>query len=465
MDDMNQQINEYKRKMQGHERRHFRAPNSIIPIVARIKGNVDIENLNIAVKKIQQRHILLQTRVELDKSNNAWFTTNKAEEIPIIIENKVSDTQWISICEKQSRIPFDFHKRPPIRIILLHSKSTSDLILFCHHMFSDGLSVANLSRDILEVLGNPDKELEILPPPPLMNKENIPDSVGDNIIVQKMINRINNKWKKQEVFFDHLDYLSIFHAYWQHHTHSIQVIELTEEQTEHLVKKCRSEHVTVNSMIFAAFLKAQYEGKALIKPKRQKAGVAVDVRNHLKKPAGDSFGFYAAGFIDDYRYMNNIGFWEMTRKIHHNLVKKLSDNEFFINLLRAGSLEPSIHDALIMKAYGNLVERDDPRYNKLHLFSNKKDSVSSMAKKFGAMHFGFAITNLGKLDFPRFYGDLELDRLLIFPPTGSTIETTIFAATVSGKLTVVLSYVEDVISSDIMLKITESLKSCLLAGC
>jgi len=462
---MNSTANEYRRKLQGHERRHLYAPNSIIPIVVRIKGNVDKNNLKPAVEKIQQRHKLLQVRVVIDESNTAWFTTEGADEIPIQIQERTSDEQWISICEKESKIPFDFHKRPPIRIILLHSKTKSDLVLFCHHMFCDGMSVAYLSRDLMIVLADPKKELETLPPPPLLNRENIPDDVSDNAIIQKFINRINKKWKNEEIVFDREDYLSIFNAYWRQNKHSIQIIELSEKQTEALVKKCRIEQVTVNSMIFAAFLKAQFVAKHHIKPKKQKAGIAVDVRNYLKTPPKESFGFYAAGFIDNYNFMNNTDFWEITRKIHNKLSKKLSNNDFFINLLRVGSLEPSIHDALMMKTYGNFIRRDDSRYEKLYSFAKRKDSVSSMAKKLGAMYFGFAVTNLGRLDFPRFYSCLELDRLLVFPPTGPTVETTIFVVTVSGKLTLVMSYVEQVIDTDIIVKLRGVLEKCLLSYC
>lgn len=460
---MNPNNNEYKRKLQGHERRHMYAPNSIIPIVVRIKGNVEKNNLKKAIEKVQQKNILLRVKVVIDESNTAWFATEDVDEIPIRIQDRTSDDQWISVCKDEIRVPFDFHKRPPIRIILLYSKSISDLVLFCHHMFSDGMSVAYLARDLMTVIGSPDKKLELLPPPPLLTRENIPDDISDNVIVQKFIDRINRKWKSEEIEFDYKDYLSIFNAYWKQNTHSIQLIELSEKQTESLVKKCRSEQVTVNSLIFASFLKAQNDAKNYAKPKTQKAGVAVDVRNHLKTPASDSFGFYAAGFIDDYKLNNHIDFWEFTRKIHKRISKKLSNNEFFINLLRAGRLEPSIHDALTMKTYGNLVQQDSSRYEKLHSFSMKKDSVSSMAKKFGAMHFGFAVTNLGRLDFPQFYGDLELDKILVFPPTGPTIETTVFIATVCGKLTLVMSYVEEVIDKEIINKIKVELEKHLLS--
>ena len=460
---MNSSNEIYKRKLQGHERRHLYAPNSIIPIVIKIKGNIDKNNLKTAIEKVQERHVLLRSRIEIDNSNTAWYTTEGTDEIPIKIIDRISDEQWITVCKNESKIPFDFHKRPPIRFILLSSKTKSDIILFCHHMFSDGMSVANLANDVLMIIGNPEKKLKNLPPPPVINRENIPSEISDNILVQNIINRINKKWKNEAIIFNRNDYLSIFNAYWKRYSHTIQVIELSEEQTESIVNRCRLEHVTVNSFIFATYLKTEYNVKNYIKPKKQKAGVAVDVRNHLKTPVGDSFGFFAAGFIDNYKFINHIDFWDFTRLIYKKILKKLSKKKFFINLLRAGRLEPSIHDALIVKTYGNLVDQDDERYNKLSLFAQKKNSISSMAKKFGAMHFSFAVTNLGRLDFPRFYGDFELDRMLAFPPTGPTIETTIFVMTVCGKLSVIMSYVEDEVDAKIMKKLREKFEENLLS--
>jgi len=454
---------EYRRKLQPHERRHFRAPNSIIPIIVRVKGDVNKNQLKAAITEIQKRHILLRVKVEVDQANTAWFTTENVDEIPIKIIERTSDDHWISICSKESKIPFDYFNRPPIRIILLYSEEISDLILFCHHMFSDGMSVAYLSRDFMEVLGNPKKKLKILPPPPLLNMENIPDDISVNVVIQKFIQRINKKWRKEEIIFNQDDFLSVFNAYWEHNTHKIQTIELSEKQTEELIQKCRNEKVTVNSVLFSAFLKAQYQSKGMIKPEKQKAGIGVDVRNYLVNPAGESFGFYAAGVIDDFKYIKNIDFWDFTRRLHEKIAKKLSKKEFFQNLLRFSLLEQSIHDALMMKTYGNLVKPDDSNYEKLSMFSQRKDAISSMVKKLGTMYFGFVLSNLGRLDFPRLYGDLELDRLLIFPPTGPTNETTIFAVTVCGKLTIVLSYIEHVIDSSTMKKLMVTFFHCLIS--
>lgn len=455
---------EYRRKLQPHERRHFRAPNSVIPIVVRITGDVNKNQLKHAIEEVQKRHILLRVRVEVDESNIAWFTTDNVGEIPIKIIERTSEDQWISICSQENKIPFDYNYRPPIRIILLYSRDTSDLILFCHHMFSDGMSVAYLARDIMDALGNPKKELRKLPPPPLLDLENIPKEYSTNILISKIIKRINNKWKSEEIIFNQDDFLSIFNAYWENNNHQIQKIELSEKQTEELIQKCRREKVTVNSTLFSAFLKAQYQAKTMIKPKKQKAGIGVDVRNFLVNPAGESFGFYAAGVVDDFKYDDNIDFWDFTRKIHEKIVNKLSKKTFFQNLLRIYLLEPSIHDALMMKVYGTLVKPEDKNYKKLSDFSKRKDMIGSMVKKLGAMHFDFVLSNLGRLDFPIFYGDLKLERLLIFPPTGPTIETTIFVITAGGKLTIVMSYVDHLTNSSVMKKIKDYYLDCLISN-
>ena len=66
-----------------------------------------------------------------------------------------------------------------------------------------------------------------------------------------------------------------------------------------------------------------------------------------------------------------------------------------------------------------------------------------------ARAMGTAVTNLGRLDFPREYGSLRLDRL-IMKPGGAfplvNVNLVVGAATCAGKLSLVLEYVEDNLS-------------------
>ena len=52
-------------------------------MVTRIKGHVTAEMLKDAFVKVQQRHALLQVRIQDDKNHDQWFTSDKVQEIPV----------------------------------------------------------------------------------------------------------------------------------------------------------------------------------------------------------------------------------------------------------------------------------------------------------------------------------------------------------------------------------------------
>ena len=75
------------------------------------------------------------------------------------------------------------------------------------------------------------------------------------------------------------------------------------------------------------------------------------------------------------------------------------------------------------KKLGGLVPPDSPRYEKLSAFSARdavvlrllqRDNLDTLEFKY----WGTAVTNLGRLEFPRQYGALELDRLIMQPGGG-----------------------------------------------
>lgn len=74
------------------------------------------------------------------------------------------------------------------------------------------------------------------------------------------------------------------------------------------------------------------------------------------------------------------------------------------------------------------------------------------------MKVGTAVTNLTRMNFPRTYGTLELDRLLMNPGGAfplSTVNLVLGAVTCSGKLSLVIEYAEEAVDTRTMEKIKE----------
>ena len=249
----NENINTYKRKVTGAERFFSHSPFSIVTMVVRIKGHVDESMLKAAVEKAQQQHALRRTRICDPQNGELWFTTDGAQEIPIEVVSRSSKDDWIEIHAAKAKIPYEFEKRPPIRFVLVQSEDVSELIIFCHHMICDGMSLAYLARDLMTFLGDPKAEVNVLPDPEPISLDNLPSDVAPSSLIKYFINKIRQKWADEIVFFNQEDYEALNEVYWDNYQHKILSIDLSEAETASLVARCRKEKVTVNTALITAF--------------------------------------------------------------------------------------------------------------------------------------------------------------------------------------------------------------------
>jgi len=447
----------YERKATSVERFFTRSPFSIVTMVARIRGHVSKDMLKNAVAKAQQRHALHRVRIKDDNEHAQWFTSDDVREIPIEIAARKSGDDWIKIHTEASKIPYEFETRPAIRFILVQSPDASDLIILCHHIICDGMSLAYLARDLMVHLGDPEREVEVLPAPPAIDLDNLPNDVSQPGLVKFLINRMNQQWAKERVFFDHEDYKALTKAYWDSYDHKFFSIELSGAETSALVARCRQESVTVNSALTTAFSGAQsfVEGE---KPYHAKIVVAANLRDRIPNSPGEGMGMYAGGVELRFKYDHKRSFWENARRFHRKIQPKFTNKNLFGDTLNWLHLDPTIFEAMNFKKLGRLVPLDSIRYEKLSAFSERKDLVLRILQRdnlesLETKHWGTAVTNLGRMDFPKTYGALELDRLIMQPGGGiplANANMVLGAVTCSGKLSLIVEYAEQAVDTETM---------------
>ncbi len=465
----NQDITEYERKVTAAERFFARSPFAIVTMVLRIKGHVSEEMLRRAVARVQQRHALLRVRIETRPSAVSWFTSRGVHDIPITVVPRESEDGWIEAHAQASRLPFEFEARPAIRFVLVHAPERSEVIILCHHIICDGMSLAYLARDLMVCLGEPAREVEVLPAPSPIDLDNLPEDVSQPGLVKFLIGRMNRSWAEGAVTFDQIDYETLTEAYWDHYHHELFSIELSEAETTALVARCRKEKVTVNSALTAAFSGAQsfVQGE---QPYHAKAVIAADLRERLPRSPGEGMGMYAGGVELKLRYNHKRGFWENARQFHKGIQPALTNKKLFSAILNWLYLDPTISEAMSFKKLGGLVHPDSARYEKLSAFGERDDVVLRLLKRdkletLEAKYWGIAVTNLGRLEFPRAYGALELDRLIIQPGGGiplANANLVLGAVTCCGKLSLVGGYAREAVASATMEQIKDKAMEYLL---
>ena len=459
----------YKRKVTGAERFFSHAPFATVTMVARIKGEVTEEMLKDAVHKAQQRHALLRVRIRDTQDGNLWFTSDGVGEIPVEVVSRKTENDWIEIHADRSKLPYEFETRPAIRFVLVQSEAESELIILCHHVICDGMSLAYLARDLMIHLGNPEAEARALPAPEPISLENIPSEVTPSGLIKYVINKINQNWRDEYENFDQEDYKAINKAYWENFTHKILSIELSEGDTTGLVQRCRQEKVTVNTALITAFMGAQ---NAVMEPQPHHdiTVSAASLRNRLPVSPGEGMGYYALGSEVKYKYTPKKSFWENARKYHKKITSNTSNKKVFGDLPTFLAMDSNIYEALNFKKLGGLVGADSARHEKLNRFSEREDVVVRLLQRakmetLDAKLMGPVITNLGRMDFPSKYGNLELDRLIMQPGGAFPlvhVDMVIGAMTAVGKLSLVIEYAEEAVDTETMKKIKTKAMELLL---
>ena len=181
-------------------------------------------------------------------------------------------------------------------------------------------------------------------------------------------------------------------------------------------------------------------------------------------------GYFAGGVSLKYKYNSKTNFWENARTLHRKVKPLYSNKNLFKELLPWCYLEPGIMESFSYKMIGGLVPSDFSRYEKLSTFSTQDDVVTSLLKRenmdsLDKQFLGTAMTNLTRLEFPKMYGSLELDRLIMNPggmfPLAS-VGLVVGAVTCAGKLSLLVEYTEKTIDSATMERIKEKALKLLL---
>jgi len=303
-------------------------PNNMSMAIT-IKGHLEKELLRESLEKVQKKHPILQSRLEVNNKGHPYFIWGVNGLIPVEVITRTDDDLCKRIVDEEFNIPFETGINcvsPLIRVKLLISDSVSDIIITIAHVIGDGMSMIYLFRDLIIFMVSSKKRIK--PLKIIMNAENIlPYSYQKKIpktarkfkllvwFIKKLIafRNLIRKLKKESSKKSELDAKDkkrrrLITRDWI----------LTEEQSQKLIKKCKEEGVTVHSALCTMFLP---DFPAIYNP--------VNLRKKLAYPVGESVGSYAGRLEVKVKYKKNSSFWDIARIYHEKLVKGLNSDKLF----------------------------------------------------------------------------------------------------------------------------------------
>lgn len=374
-------------------------------IAARILGNLTEKEVREALDRLCQRHPLLRVGIDLDSRDNPWFR-ERTYPLPLRVVRRMGEEDWMREIESELVRPFSWQGEPLVRVILVGSVEISELIVICHHTIADGLSGAYFLRDLVRAIADPDEPLAPLPVRPNLEASIAGELQADENNWQFEAKTTNNGIKPET--------LRLSHRY----RPRLLAWSFSTQDSQTLISRCRQAKTTVHGAICAAFLLALARQRDRGAEQLLRCFSPINLRKYLTPAIEEDFGLYIKAEQTAHLLHSQMNLWEIAQTVREQLQSKLSPALLFSD----------VRDREML-----LATRPSPE--RIHQGFLQENGYDVM------------VTNLGKLDFDRHFGRLQLQA--IYGPSvmvGMEKEIVVGVATHGEQMTFTLTYQSSEIS-------------------
>jgi len=368
--------------------------NAVIPI--KLKGIFKAEDLHHALRKLQDKHPMLNAFVKDDEQSMPWFIVSEKIELPIPIRivTRTTDDDWKEESMKEWATVFDTRSGPLMRLVWIKGEEFSEFIIVIHHCLCDGGSAMAILAEFLLLVD--DGSIEIGKEDPILRIEDIiPISILNSkkkIIKAKLIGGVANLFlwlvpvSKKRLIERKRDYM----IHWK----------LEKELSDRLIRKCKSEGVTVNTALCVAVLNAFKEVRQ--EGFHNKISLPVDIRRFAPKIKRDNI--FAFGLMLVVSADKDLDFFADAKRMQEDIDKKTA------------KLDP--YETIMMM---------EESHSSLNNFTN--------FLKYGKSSNDCMFSNLGRVDIPHQYKNFAVETIFspsVIGPLGNT--TTLVTSTYLGQM-------------------------------
>jgi len=352
-------------------------------VIGRIEGEINHQAVRDSLDALIQMHPLLATRLE-QREDGPWVVTDDNVKPSLKILERENDEHWQVEAEKEVNIPFDRHKSPLWRVILLHSPTVNECLFTFYHPISDGLSGMYALRDFLTLLGTwkPGVSLAIpyaYPVRPAV-EELLPPAAHGWSKFSKTIALVSKQ--AVNILFDRPRKLSVLETPRKERYTKLIHVTLPKETVDQLVAKCREHNTTMQGGLSASALLAISRQIEPGTPITVNCGSVVNLRKQLCPPLGDELGLLASGVITAHKLRPTPEFWSLAQEVKRDMDHAINTGEIYVTMTLAGKLVP------------------------------KNASPDAFADKMTDIFpYASIVTNVGRVAIPEQYGSMKLTQI------------------------------------------------------
>jgi NRPS condensation-like uncharacterized protein len=434
------------RRLSNFERYLLWSAENNLAAVARIQGDIQVDDLRRAIESVGAANLLMGARIVIDEHHDIWFSTDNAQKASFRTVPRTSEVQWFEEVRQEYLVPFEPVRGPMIRFVLVRSDEVSELIAFSQHSICDGISLAYLLHDILASYANAaiGAKAKAIRPPRATDYLKNSGFVSSKFIDKAAIDYYNDQWLKSPHYFSQEDFCGIYTALARKVRHEIVILQLGPEETLDLVSRCRENRVAVTSALTAAFLAAYQEIRGKLPENRRTIQMPFDLRRRLGFISGNFLGFFVGAFKFPFDYDSRKPFWKNAQELQEIIQKRVEMLD--TSAIDMEPFHPTLVDAFANCApYVDLLPEAFSQTENLSAFAGDRENIAFKLCSQAVYNLpGTISSNIGRLHFPEAYGSLRLDRMFFVAPASEAFPLFIAGVSINDRLAFSLNYVERV---------------------
>lgn len=299
-------------------------PSAYVTIKVTVEGVYEHEKMKQAVAYLEEAHPIINN--VLCKSGDKMWFEDVGKHVPVIYYNDEKVVKWEDALLQITTEPINLLENPGVMIGVVERTDRFYLLVVCHHMYGDGLSVKYLMDDLLYIYstGNklrPREAITKLSEADLTLDYKIPEELRENYV------SFAETCKERNVEFSWEAYKQMIDTHNGTIGTGLTCRNIKGTVYRNLKGKCKEMGVTVNSALTTAMV------AALQKAENVDVIISVDTRTIFGHEEKKGLGNYASCIQPTLKYDNTIGFWENVVIVDERIKEERKNKTKMMNTL------------------------------------------------------------------------------------------------------------------------------------
>ena len=314
--------NERKEIVAG--RGFYYMPSAFLTVKMTVESVYDHKRMEKAVLSLEEAHPIINN-VARKEGDRMWFE-NVGKHVPIVVYAEETGIKWEDAVLELTTPPVNLLETPGVTVGVVVRPDCFYLLMVCHHMYGDGISVKNLADDLLYMYIT-GKKVEVKEAYTELSESDLPlDCKAPEELRDRYVAFNNTCWNKKIEFTWEM-YKRMIDTHNQAVISGISCKNIKGEAYHNLRSKCKELGVTVNSALTTAMAAAMQKGDSI------DAIVSVDTRPLFGYQKEDGIANFASCVQPNIHYDSTIGFWENVAAVDKQVKEERLNKQKMLNTL------------------------------------------------------------------------------------------------------------------------------------